>query len=90
MKFGQCGFISFGAMTLIIGGMALAGLLVYGWITGQELPIGPAIAVALVNIIAAVKLALDSRKVRQAPPPAPEAAARAASRASGSKARGSK
>ncbi len=90
MKFGQCGFISFGAMTLIVGGMALAGLLAYGWITGQELPIGPAIAVALVNIIAAVKLALDSRKVRQAPPPAPEAAARAASRASGSKARGSK
>lgn len=64
MKFGQSGFISFGVMTLIVGGLALAGLLAYGWTTGQELPVGPAIVVVLVNIIAAVKLALDSRKGR--------------------------
>jgi len=64
-------------MTLVVGGIALGGLLLWGWKTGQELPLGPAIAVALVNIYAAIRIALDMRKQRQAPPePAAEPAAK--------------
>ena len=55
-------------MTLIVGGLALGGLLTWGWTSGQELPVGPAIAVALVNVYAAVKIILDTRKRRQMPP----------------------
>ena len=31
------GVLSFGSMTLLVGGLALVGLLVWGWKTGQEL-----------------------------------------------------
>lgn len=68
------GNASFGVMTLIVGALALAGLLVYGWRSGQPLPLWPAIAVALVNIIAAVKIVLDTKKARQLAKTAPEAA----------------
>ena len=36
------GVLSFGSMTLLVGGLALVGLLVWGWKTGQELPLWPA------------------------------------------------
>lgn len=74
-------------MTLIIGGLALAGLLVYGWTTGQELPIVPAIAVVMVNLVAAVKLALDSRKGRRLPLSTQEAATQPTPQSSRSKSR---
>lgn len=54
-----------GIMALLVGGVALAGLLVYGLKSGQELPLWPAIAVALVNLVAAAKVFLDVRKARQ-------------------------
>lgn len=59
--------MNFGAMTLLIGGLALAGLLLYGWQSGQELPLWPAIAVALVNLFAAVRIVLNIRKAKQRP-----------------------
>ena len=67
------GNASFGIMTLIVGALALVGLLVYGWRSGQELPVWPALAVVLVNVAAAIKIVLDLKKARQQPKPAAEA-----------------
>ena len=55
------GVLSFGSMTLLVGGLALAGLLVWGWKTGQELPLWPALLVAAVNVFGAVKLVMEAR-----------------------------
>jgi hypothetical protein len=66
--------LSFGSMTLIVGGLALAGLLLWGWKTEQELPLWPALLVAAVNVFGALKLVLETR-ARQA---ARQAAAKAA------------
>lgn len=59
------GFISFGAMTLLVGGCALAGLLAYSWKSGQDLPFWPAVAVILVNLVATAKLVLDTMQARK-------------------------
>lgn len=72
---GQRGFISFGSTALLLGGLALAGALLYGMKSGYELPLWPAIAVALVNLIGAGRLIYEVRmrkqqQARQAPPPA--------------------
>jgi hypothetical protein len=61
----ESGFVSAGGIVLLIGGLALVALLVYGWSTGHELPLWPAIAVALVNIIGAAKIVLDTKKARE-------------------------
>lgn len=68
------GVLSFGSMTLLVGGLALAGLLLWGWMTGQELPLWPALLVAAVNVFGAIRLVMEAR-VRQT---ARQAAARAA------------
>ncbi len=60
----QDGKINFGILTLLVGGLALAGLLIYGLKSGQELPVWPAIAVALVNLVAAAKIVIDVKKTR--------------------------
>lgn len=73
MKSKERGYISFAVMTLLIGGLALAGLLVYGWKSGQELPVWPAIAVALVNVAASIKIVLDVKKARKQPADSPPA-----------------
>lgn len=73
------GVLSFGSMTLVVGGLALAGLLFWGWKTGQELPLWPALLVAAVNVFGAVKLVMEARArqaalqaaAQQVPPPAP-------------------
>jgi hypothetical protein len=69
----QYGFINFGTMTLLVGGLALAWLLVRGMQSGHELPLWPALAVAAVNVVAAVKLIYDAKKARELrqsmPPP---------------------
>jgi hypothetical protein len=57
----KTGVLSFGSMTLLVGGLALAGLLLWGWMTGQELPLWPALLVAAVNVFGAVKLVTESR-----------------------------
>ncbi len=59
------GVLSFGSMTLIVGGLALAGLLFWGWKTEQELPLWPALLVAAVNVFGAVKLVMET-KAKQA------------------------
>ena len=59
------GMLSFGSMTLLVGGLALAGLLFWGWKTGQELPLWPALLVAAVNVLGALKLVMEAR-ARQA------------------------
>ena len=55
------GVLSFGSMTLIVGGLALAGLLFWGWKTGQALPLWPALLVMGVNVFGAVKLVQETR-----------------------------
>jgi len=55
------GVLSFGSMTLLVGGLALAGLLLWGWTTGQELPLWPALLVAAVNVFGAFKLVMETR-----------------------------
>ncbi len=65
MSFRQGGFVSFGTMTLLIGGIALGGLLVYGANVGHELPLWPAILVALVNLVGAGKLVLETKKKKR-------------------------
>lgn len=57
--------LSFGSMTLVVGGLALAGLLFWGWKTGQELPVWPALLVVAVNVFGAFKLVQEA-KARQA------------------------
>jgi len=67
------GMFSFGSMTLLVGGLALFGLLFWGWMTGQPLPLLPALLVAAVNIVGAVRL-VQENKAKQAA--AAEAAAK--------------
>ncbi len=54
-----------GVMTLLVGGTALAGLLWWGHQTGQELPLWPALAVALVNIVGAIKIVMEIKKRKE-------------------------
>jgi len=72
------GVLSFGSMTLLVGGLALVGLLVWGWQTGQELPLWPALLVAAVNVVGAVKLLLETRAKRAKQTARQAAAAQAA------------
>lgn len=61
----QIGAINYGVMIMLVAGLALAGLLFYGWQTGQELPVWPALAVMLVNVVAAGKLFVDAQRTRR-------------------------
>lgn len=76
------GVFSFGSMTLVVGGVALAGLLFWGWRTGQPLPLWPALLVVAVNLVGAVKLVMEIRARRAMPTPSAGAPARTASDAS--------
>ena len=58
----QDGFINGGVITLLIGGLAIGGLLLYGSVTGQELPVWPAVVVGIVNLVAAGKVFMDVKK----------------------------
>lgn len=61
----QNGFINAGVLTLLVAGAALVGLLIYGATSGYELPLWPAVAVILVNLVAAGKIVLDIKKKKQ-------------------------
>ena len=61
----QFGFVNGAIMTLLIGGLAIGGLLLYGLVSGQELSVWPAVLVGLVNLVAAVKVILDVKKTKQ-------------------------
>lgn len=52
-------FFSFTALSVLIGGLAIIGLLLYGWLSGQSLPFWPAMLVVGVNVVLAVKLVLE-------------------------------
>lgn len=56
-KHKQHGAIKADGITLLIGGLALMGLLVYSATSGYEIPFWPAIAVIGVNVVAAGRLA---------------------------------
>lgn len=60
------GMLSFGSMTLAVGGLALFGLLAWGWMSGQSLPLWPALLVAAVNVIGALKLVQETKAKRAA------------------------
>lgn len=59
MRIRQQGFISFGSMSLIIGGLALFGLLFYGMVSGHELPLWPALLVVVLNLYGAYRLVVE-------------------------------
>jgi hypothetical protein len=61
----QDGFINGGVITLLIGGLAIGGLLLYGSVTGQELPVWPAVVVGIVNLVAAGKVFMDVKKAKK-------------------------
>jgi len=65
MQYRDKNYLSFGVMTLIIGGLVLLVLLLYGWQSGQELPLWPALAVVAVNVVAAIRLVLVRKRAQQ-------------------------
>lgn len=75
MNFRESGFINSSMITILIGGLALGGLFIHASATDQELPLLPAIAVAVVNLLAAGKIILDVRARKQRQQARPGAAA---------------
>jgi hypothetical protein len=63
-KHTQRGAISGDSIALLIGGLALGGLLVYSAVSGYELPFWPAMAVIGVNLVAAGRLAWGAIKAK--------------------------
>lgn len=55
----KSGVFSFVSLSQVVGALALVGLLLYGWITGQSLPLWPAVLVVAVNVVLAVRLVLE-------------------------------
>jgi hypothetical protein len=51
---------------ILIGGLMIGGLLIYSYSTGQELPLWPALAVILVNLLGIWKI-LGDRRARRPP-----------------------
>jgi hypothetical protein len=65
MQYRDKNYLSFGVMTLIVGGLVLLALLLYGWQSGQDLPLWPALAVVAVNVVAAIRLVLVRKRAQQ-------------------------
>lgn len=61
----QTGRIGADGITLLVGGAALAGLLIYSAQSGYELPLWPALAVVAVNLAAAGRLAWAALKAKK-------------------------
>lgn len=62
----QCGFIKGDMIGILIGGVALGGLLLYGSVSGQALPLWPAVIVGLVNVLAAANVVWTVKKAKKA------------------------
>ena len=60
----KSGFFSFTSLSQLVGGLALVGLLLYGWTTGQQLPLWPSLLVVGVNVVLAVRLVLEIKAPR--------------------------
>lgn len=67
----KSGLFSFTSLSQVVGALALVGLLLYGWTTGQQLPLWPALLVVAVNVALAVKLVLDIKARRAGKPGQP-------------------
>lgn len=65
MKHKQRGVIKGDLIGILLGGVALGGLLIYGAVSGQPLPVWPAIAVVVVNVVAAVRVFLGVKRAKQ-------------------------
>ena len=61
----QEGFIDSGVLIILIGGLALGGLFIHSLSTGQDLPVWPAVAVILVNLIGAAKIVIGVRNAKK-------------------------
>lgn len=65
----QEGFINSGVLIILIGGLALGGLFIHSLSSGEDLPLWPAVAVILVNLVGAAKIVIgvrNAKKLRQA------------------------
>lgn len=65
----QRGALNGAVITMLIGALALGGLLISSAVSGYELPFWPAMAVIAVNVVAAGRLAwtvIQAKKQRQA------------------------
>jgi ABC-type arginine transport system ATPase subunit len=62
----KTGYSSFATLSQVVGALALVGLLLFGWITGQQLPLWPALLVVAVNVVLAIRLVLGVMKRRAA------------------------
>lgn len=60
------GLMSFGSMTLMVGGLALFSLLLWGWVKDEPLPLWPALLVAAVNFVDSIKLIQETKAKRAA------------------------
>lgn len=60
----KSGWFSFTSLSQVVGALALVGLLLYGWSTGQQLPLWPAVLVVGVNVVLAVRLVLEIKARR--------------------------
>jgi hypothetical protein len=60
----KSGFFSFTSLSQLVGALALVGLLLYGWTTGQQLPLWPSLLVVGVNVVLAVRLVLEIKARR--------------------------
>jgi len=63
----QRGALSGEGIALLIGGLALGGLLVYSAVSGYELPFWPALAVTVVNLVAAGRMVWLKLKAKKRP-----------------------
>ena len=61
----QEGFINSGVLIILIGGLALGGLFIHSLSTGQDLPVWPAVAVILVNLIGAANIVIGVRNAKK-------------------------
>lgn len=66
-KYMQRGALSGEGIALLIGGLILGALLVYSAVSGYELPFWPALAVTLVNLVAAGRMVWIKLKAKKRP-----------------------
>lgn len=65
LKHTQRGVMDGNGIALLIGGLALGGLLVYSAVSGYELPLWPALAVVAVNLVAAGRMVWMKLKAKK-------------------------
>jgi len=61
----QRGFVNGGMLVILIGGLMIGGLFLHSYVTGQELPLWPALAVIGVNLYGAWMLFKEGQMRRR-------------------------